>query len=85
MRFRFDAAGGTGLSAAAGAADRAVPAGGGNDIVARAVAQELGKSLGQQFVVDNRAGAGGAIGAELAARSPPTATRCSSAASAATW
>jgi len=46
------------------------PPGGGNDIVARAVAQELGKSLGQQFVVDNRAGAGGAVGADLAARSP---------------
>jgi len=46
------------------------PPGGGNDIVARAVGQELGKSLGQQFVVDNRAGAGGAIGAELAARAP---------------
>src|SRR4029434_2992498 len=46
------------------------PPGGGNDIVARAVAQELGKSLGQQLVGDTRAGAGGAIGPELAARSP---------------
>jgi tripartite-type tricarboxylate transporter receptor subunit TctC len=46
------------------------PPGGGNDIVARAVALELAKSLGQQFVVDNRAGAGGAVGADLAARSP---------------
>ncbi|HEY7241775.1 MAG TPA: tripartite tricarboxylate transporter substrate binding protein [Burkholderiales bacterium] len=46
------------------------PPSGGNDIVARAIAHELAKSLGQQFVVDNRAGAGGALGAELAARAP---------------
>lgn len=46
------------------------PPGGGNDIVARAVAHQLSASLGQPFVVDNRSGAGGAIGAELAARAP---------------
>src|SRR5712691_9971787 len=45
--------------------------GGGNDIVARAIAQHLSASFGRQFVVDNRAGAGGVIGAELAAKSPP--------------
>src|SRR5260370_41603279 len=44
--------------------------GGGNDIVARAIAQQLSASLGRQFVVDNRAGAGGVAGAELAAKSP---------------
>jgi tripartite-type tricarboxylate transporter receptor subunit TctC len=45
--------------------------GGGNDTVARAIAQNLGASLGQPVIVENRAGAGGAVGAELAARSPP--------------
>jgi len=45
--------------------------GGGNDTVARAIAQSAGASLGQPVVVDNRAGAGGMLGAELAARSPP--------------
>ena len=45
--------------------------GGGNDIVARAIAQQLSVSLGRQFIVDNRAGAGGVVGAELAAKSPP--------------
>ena len=44
--------------------------GGGNDIVARAIAQQLSASLGRQFLVDNRAGAGGVVGAELAAKSP---------------
>jgi tripartite-type tricarboxylate transporter receptor subunit TctC len=45
-------------------------AGGGNDTVARAIAQQLSLSLGQQVYVDNRPGAGGALGAELAAHAP---------------
>jgi len=47
------------------------PPGGGNDIIGRIVAEELGKRLGQQMVVDNRAGGSTAIGAEHAARSAP--------------
>ena len=46
------------------------PAGGSNDLVARIVSQELSKSLGQQFVVDNRGGASGLIGAEIVAKAP---------------
>src|SRR5690349_9745296 len=46
------------------------PAGGAADIVARQVTQGLAAGLGAQFVIDNRAGAGGAIGAETVARSP---------------
>ncbi|WPG37461.1 tripartite tricarboxylate transporter substrate binding protein [Variovorax sp. EBFNA2] len=45
-------------------------AGGTTDILARAVAPELSKAFGQQFIVDNRAGAGGNVGAELVARAP---------------
>jgi tripartite-type tricarboxylate transporter receptor subunit TctC len=45
-------------------------AGGGTDIIARSVAHKLSESLGQQFVVDNRPGAGQMIGIELAARAP---------------
>ena len=45
--------------------------GGGNDTVARTIAQRISTSLGQPVVVDNRAGAGGVLGAEIAARSPP--------------
>jgi tripartite-type tricarboxylate transporter receptor subunit TctC len=48
-----------------------LPPGGGADIVARTVAERLSKNLGQQVLVDNRAGGGTVIGAELAARSPP--------------
>ncbi|MDA8455548.1 tripartite tricarboxylate transporter substrate binding protein [Acidovorax sp. GBBC 3334] len=44
--------------------------GGTTDILARAVAPELGRAFGQQFIVDNRAGAGGNIGAEIVAKSP---------------
>jgi tripartite-type tricarboxylate transporter receptor subunit TctC len=46
------------------------PAGGSNDLVARIVSQEMSKSLGQQFVVDNRGGASGVIGAEMVAKAP---------------
>ena len=45
--------------------------GGGSDITGRQVAQKLSEHLGQQFVVDNRGGAGGLIGMELVAKSPP--------------
>ncbi|GAA4357057.1 tripartite tricarboxylate transporter substrate binding protein [Variovorax defluvii] len=44
--------------------------GGTTDILARAVAPELSKALGQQFIVDNRAGAGGNVGADIVAKAP---------------
>ena len=44
--------------------------GGTTDILARAVAPELSKAFGQQFIVDNRAGAGGNVGAEIVSHSP---------------
>ncbi|MGH8831772.1 MAG: tripartite tricarboxylate transporter substrate binding protein, partial [Polaromonas sp.] len=44
--------------------------GGTTDILARAVAPELSKAFGQPFVVDNRAGAGGNVGADAVAKSP---------------
>ncbi len=46
-------------------------AGGGTDIVARIFAQKLSETWGQQVVVDNRPGAGGIIGAEIAAKGVP--------------
>jgi tripartite-type tricarboxylate transporter receptor subunit TctC len=45
--------------------------GGGADITSRIIAQKLGPALNQQVLVDNRGGAGGNIGVELAAKSPP--------------
>jgi len=47
------------------------PPGGGTDILARMVANELNKSLGWQFVFDNRPGAAGNIGLDLAAKAAP--------------
>ncbi len=46
------------------------PPGGPTDIVARVLFQQVAESTGQQFVIDNRAGAGGNIGAEHVAKSP---------------
>ena len=46
------------------------PTGGTTDILARLIGQKLGAVLGTTFVVDNRGGAGGSIGSELAARAP---------------
>ena len=46
------------------------PPGGGNDTIARLMGQKLAPALGQQVLVDNRPGAGGTIGAELAAKAP---------------
>jgi len=47
------------------------PAGGTTDIVSRLIAQRMGESMGQPVLVENRAGAGGMIGADLVAKSPP--------------
>ncbi len=47
------------------------PAGGLADVLARAVGDEMTKTLGQPVVVENRAGAGGNVGAEVVANSPP--------------
>lgn len=47
------------------------PPGGGTDLFARSIAQKLGAVWGQQAIVDNRSGAGGMIGSELAARAAP--------------
>jgi tripartite-type tricarboxylate transporter receptor subunit TctC len=47
------------------------PPGGSNDIVGRLMAQELTEKLGKQVVIDNRGGAGGVLGTEIAANADP--------------
>jgi tripartite-type tricarboxylate transporter receptor subunit TctC len=49
----------------------AYPAGGANDIVARSIAEELTKDLGQPVVIENKSGAAGVVGAEAAAHATP--------------
>jgi tripartite-type tricarboxylate transporter receptor subunit TctC len=82
MRRCLSGAIGLAFAAAAGTAVAAYPerpvrlvvpvaAGGGNDIVARMIAQKMTESWGRQVVVDNRPGAATAIGAEIVARAVP--------------
>jgi tripartite-type tricarboxylate transporter receptor subunit TctC len=47
------------------------PPGGPSDILGRALSQKLSEQMGQQVIADNRPGAGGNLGLELAAKSPP--------------
>jgi tripartite-type tricarboxylate transporter receptor subunit TctC len=47
------------------------PPGGANDVLARPITSRMAETIGQQIVIDNRGGAGGQIGAEVAAKSPP--------------
>jgi tripartite-type tricarboxylate transporter receptor subunit TctC len=45
--------------------------GGGTDVTARAIVQQLSEGLGQRVVIDNRPGANGVLGTDIAAKSPP--------------
>ena len=45
--------------------------GGGNDVLARAVAEPIGKSLGQPLVIENHGGAGGSVGTRQIAKAAP--------------
>jgi tripartite-type tricarboxylate transporter receptor subunit TctC len=47
------------------------PPGGGTDVVARIVNEKLSAELGQPIVIDNKGGAGGSVGTEIASKSPP--------------
>ena len=46
------------------------PPGGGTDVIARIMQEPMGQALGQQIIIDNRGGAGGSIGTDIAAKSP---------------
>src|SRR5258705_11440993 len=46
-------------------------AGGGNDVMARIVAEKMSRSLGQQIVIENKGGAGGSIATRQVPKSPP--------------
>src|SRR5499427_11113599 len=46
-------------------------AGGGNDVLARLLAQRMGASLGQNFIIENRPGASGTTGARAVAKATP--------------
>lgn len=52
-------------------------AGGGTDIIARMLADKLADSMRGVFVVENRPGASNTIAADMTAKAPPMATRCS--------
>ena len=60
-----------GLSQPADHAGRALAAGGGNDVMARIVADKMSKTLGQQVVIENRAGAGGSTATRAVAKAAP--------------
>ncbi len=62
----------------------AYPAGGGLDFVTRAVGQRLSEGLGQQVIVENRSGASGSIGADVAGAAPSAVSRSANAFSLAT-
>jgi tripartite-type tricarboxylate transporter receptor subunit TctC len=47
------------------------PPGGGTDVIARIMQEPLSQALGQQIIIDNRGGAGGSIGTDIAAKSAP--------------
>ena len=47
------------------------PPGGSNDVVGRMIGTQLSEQLGKQVIVDNRAGAGGVVGTEIATKAPP--------------
>lgn len=47
------------------------PAGGGTDVIARSLAEELSRSLGKPFIVENKPGAGSVMGSDMASAPSP--------------